>query len=97
MVAVEEDLRIVAHDIVGFQQRRIPVITAENLVGALTRLHYLDVLGHLPRQQEKTNIVPSAWSRFTASARRLSASGPFPAVSSRMSLSSPAITAAARR
>ena len=42
-VAVEEDLRVIGHDVVGGLQRRIPVITGENLVGALPRLHDGDV------------------------------------------------------
>ena len=56
VIAVEEDLRVVAGRIVAALQRRIPVVSGEDLVGALAALDHGDVFRNLARKQ-----VESRW------------------------------------
>ncbi len=55
--AIAECFCIVADYIVGIDQRWIPVITGKDLVGTLTGLHNLDMLGNFLRQQIKADII----------------------------------------
>src|SRR5215213_7600957 len=41
----------------GLEQRRVPVVAPEDLVGALSGLHHLAVPGHLLREQEEGDRV----------------------------------------
>ncbi|MNJ55535.1 hypothetical protein D3C77_510320 [compost metagenome] len=57
VAAVEEGLAIGRERIACAVDLRVPVITGEQLVGALAALHHFAVLGHLPRQQVEGNAV----------------------------------------
>ena len=43
VIAIEENAGVGAQGSFRFDQRRVPVVTAEHLVGTLTALHHLDV------------------------------------------------------
>ena len=56
-VAVEEDLGVGGQRVRRLHHRRVPVVSREDLVGALAALHHLHMLGDLLRQQEETDGV----------------------------------------
>ncbi len=50
VAAVEEGLAIGRIRVAGAVHLRVPVVTGEQLIGALAALHHLAMLGHFPRQ-----------------------------------------------
>ncbi|MDT4821342.1 hypothetical protein FQZ97_545170 [compost metagenome] len=57
VAAVEEGRAILVERVAGVGQRRVPVVAAEQLVGALAALHHLAVLRYLAGEQVEGDAV----------------------------------------